>query len=603
MISPAFVEANYEVLESLIRERRRQRHNENLRTELEYFSEEYDEEREMEPRPTRVREAIPISQAVSSRVRRQKERVVEIEDAPNKEGSKVERNNEGGRGHHPSTNIGGNLPPNGTHLSCNAQPFNLQPSNGPIPVQGVAPPSEDLPPINPIGDMLCKPPREVAFPYLMGSCTPQLDRGLPLLDGLKMPSHVGSYDGKGDPSNFLHLFESAIRSILNYEDLKAKFRFHFSQQKKFTKTHLAVYNIKQKEGESTRAFVTRKKENKEIAPVEAPILMISSQDQTQKRKSAEEPINGLGEITFPPVLDIKNSSDPVLKPALQSLRVDSWVPLVGFSREHSWPLGEVPLEITIGDGSLIRTEVLNFVIIWSNSPHNLLLGRTTMQRMGIVVSTIHGKIKFHIPKGIGTVLSTYDPPERDERKNKSKTTCSEIAKNVLSYRDAEERIIFNTKNLAKGEKPNVGSQPSHGEEKRRKMENVESLSGFQLKYFLDAYKGYHQIQMAEEDEDKTAFFAGKEVFCYQKMPFGLKNARATYQRLGDKIFGDLIRRNLEAYVNDMVIKSTAEEDMLQDIHYKSRNKGQPVEGQGSDRSRSANNAQRNIEPQWEASNT
>ncbi|GJY66781.1 hypothetical protein Tco_0469019 [Tanacetum coccineum] len=47
--------------------------------------------------------------------------------------------------------------------------------------------------------------------------------------------------------------------------------------------------------------------------------------------------------------------------------------------------------------------------------------------------------------------------------------------------------------------------------------------------FLDAYKGYHQIQMAEEDEDKTTFFTRKGVFCYQKMPFGLKNARETYQ--------------------------------------------------------------------------
>ncbi|GKB91805.1 hypothetical protein Tco_0964077, partial [Tanacetum coccineum] len=134
-----------------------------------------------------------------------------------------------------------------------------------------------------------------------------------------------------------------------------------------------------------------------------------------------------------------------LKPALQSLKVDLRVPLIGFSREHSWPLGEVLLEVTIGDDSLTRTEVLNFVIIWSNSPHNLLLGRTAMQRMGIVVSTIHGAIKFHTPKGIGTVLSTYEPPERDKRKKKSKTTCSEIAKNVLNYGDAEERIIFNTK--------------------------------------------------------------------------------------------------------------------------------------------------------------
>ncbi|GKE89790.1 hypothetical protein Tco_1567265 [Tanacetum coccineum] len=57
---------------------------------------------------------------------------------------------------------------------------------------------------------------------------------------------------------------------------------------------------------------------------------------------------------------------------------------------------------------------------------------------------------------------------------------------------------------------------------------IESLSGFRLTYFLDAYKGYHQIQMAEEDEDKTAFYAGEGVFCYKKMPFGLKNAGSTY---------------------------------------------------------------------------
>ncbi|GKA70104.1 reverse transcriptase domain-containing protein [Tanacetum coccineum] len=71
--------------------------------------------------------------------------------------------------------------------------------------------------------------------------------------------------------------------------------------------------------------------------------------------------------------------------------------------------------------------------------------------------------------------------------------------------------------------------------------------------------------MAEGDKDKTTFFAGEGVFCYRKMPFGLKNAGATYQRLVDKVFHDQIGRNLEAYVDDMVIKSTSEEDMLADI--------------------------------------
>ncbi|GJT91538.1 reverse transcriptase domain-containing protein [Tanacetum coccineum] len=94
---------------------------------------------------------------------------------------------------------------------------------------------------------------------------------------------------------------------------------------------------------------------------------------------------------------------------------------------------------------------------------------------------------------------------------------------------------------------------------------IESLSGFHLKYFLDAYKGYHQIQMAEEDEDKTAFYAGEGVFCYKKIPFGLKNAGATYQRLVDKVFSHQIQRNLKAYIDDMVIKSTSEEEILKDI--------------------------------------
>ncbi|GJZ57935.1 reverse transcriptase domain-containing protein [Tanacetum coccineum] len=71
--------------------------------------------------------------------------------------------------------------------------------------------------------------------------------------------------------------------------------------------------------------------------------------------------------------------------------------------------------------------------------------------------------------------------------------------------------------------------------------------------------------MAEGDEDKTAFFVGEGVFCYRKMPFGLKNAGATYQRLVDKVFSKQIGRNLEAYVDDMVIKSTSEEGMLSDI--------------------------------------
>ncbi|GKC97208.1 reverse transcriptase domain-containing protein [Tanacetum coccineum] len=94
---------------------------------------------------------------------------------------------------------------------------------------------------------------------------------------------------------------------------------------------------------------------------------------------------------------------------------------------------------------------------------------------------------------------------------------------------------------------------------------VESLCGFHFKCFLDAYKGYHQIQMAKEDEEKTAFITSQGIFCYTKMPFGLRNARATYQRLVDKAFHKQIRRNLEVYVDDLVIKSRTEDKIVRDI--------------------------------------
>ncbi|GJX45060.1 reverse transcriptase domain-containing protein [Tanacetum coccineum] len=94
---------------------------------------------------------------------------------------------------------------------------------------------------------------------------------------------------------------------------------------------------------------------------------------------------------------------------------------------------------------------------------------------------------------------------------------------------------------------------------------VESLCGFPFKCFLDAYKGYHQIQMAKEDEEKTAFITSQGIFCYTKMPFGLRNAGATYQCLVDKAFHKQIGRNLEVYVDDLVIKSRTKDEIVRDI--------------------------------------
>nr|GEW56895.1 reverse transcriptase domain-containing protein [Tanacetum cinerariifolium] len=94
---------------------------------------------------------------------------------------------------------------------------------------------------------------------------------------------------------------------------------------------------------------------------------------------------------------------------------------------------------------------------------------------------------------------------------------------------------------------------------------IEAFIGHPFKCFLDAYKGYHQIQMSKEDEDKTALYIDHGTYCYVKMPFGLKNAGATYQRLIDSAFQTQLGRNLEVYVDDMVIKSMTEQDTIMDI--------------------------------------
>ncbi|RVW81425.1 Transposon Ty3-I Gag-Pol polyprotein [Vitis vinifera] len=74
---------------------------------------------------------------------------------------------------------------------------------------------------------------------------------------------------------------------------------------------------------------------------------------------------------------------------------------------------------------------------------------------------------------------------------------------------------------------------------------VDSTSGQGMLSFLDAFSGYHQIPMSPDDEEKTAFITPHDLYCYKVMPFGLKNAGATYQRLMTKIFKPLIGRSVE----------------------------------------------------------
>ena len=84
---------------------------------------------------------------------------------------------------------------------------------------------------------------------------------------------------------------------------------------------------------------------------------------------------------------------------------------------------------------------------------------------------------------------------------------------------------------------------------------VDATSGHELLSFMDAFSGYNQIRMDPNDQENTSFITGQGTYCYQVMPFGLKNAGATYQRLVNKMFQKQIGTSMEVYIDDMLVKS------------------------------------------------
>ena len=94
---------------------------------------------------------------------------------------------------------------------------------------------------------------------------------------------------------------------------------------------------------------------------------------------------------------------------------------------------------------------------------------------------------------------------------------------------------------------------------------MDSMVGHKLLTFMDAFSGYNQIQMAEEDQEKIAFITSQGLYCYRVMPFGLKNVGAMYQRLVNQMFSKQIERNVEVYMDNMLVKGEEEEDHLDDL--------------------------------------
>ncbi|GJR11999.1 reverse transcriptase domain-containing protein [Tanacetum coccineum] len=285
------------------------------------------------------------------------------------------------------------------------------------------------------------------------------------------PSMFGSRRSR-DMSKYCHFYKDHGHDTNDCRQLR-------NQIKEAVKLGQLSHLVKGIKKERVKAFENQRtewKKDKITTPIEAPILMIRQDELYIKNKVEGLTFEGK-EITFPS--GGSNSSAPIvikskifgrevnrvhmdggssceviykhcfmkLKPSIRASKVDSKVPLIGFSGEKSWSIGKIPLEITIGDPPLTRKETLKFMIVKSDSPYNMLLGRTTMQKMGIMVFTIHGAIKFHTTEGIGTVFLTYESDKVKEGIKKIRETPPTSEKGGFSCTTAEEKVVVNNKYL------------------------------------------------------------------------------------------------------------------------------------------------------------
>jgi hypothetical protein len=94
---------------------------------------------------------------------------------------------------------------------------------------------------------------------------------------------------------------------------------------------------------------------------------------------------------------------------------------------------------------------------------------------------------------------------------------------------------------------------------------VDSAANAAIMSLLDCFSGYHQCWMAKEDEEKTSFITPFGTFCFVRMPEGLKNAGSTFTRMSGTVFKPQIGKNIQAYVDDLVVKSSSRASHVSDL--------------------------------------
>uniref|UniRef100_A0A2N9EFL0 Integrase catalytic domain-containing protein n=1 Tax=Fagus sylvatica TaxID=28930 RepID=A0A2N9EFL0_FAGSY len=269
-------------------------------------------------------------------------------------------------------------------------------------------------------------------------------------------------------------------------------------------------------------------------------------------------------------------------------------PIFGFSGEPVVPLGKTVLLVLAGPINL-QTE---FIVVKASSPYNAIMGHDWLHRMKAIPSTLHQKLRFPTKTGImelngdqvaakQCVLAAFKQKGAAERAIASTSDKQSRRFHLVVLEEVEHLLasgairevqypvwLSNTVVVKKKNgKWRVGIDftdlnkacPKDPFPLPRIDQLVDSASGHARLSFLDAFQGYHQIPMNVADQEKTAFITPRGTYYYKVMLFGLKNAGATYQGMVTKMFGHMIGKTVEVYIDDMLVKSLREENHVANL--------------------------------------
>nr|GEZ28296.1 reverse transcriptase domain-containing protein [Tanacetum cinerariifolium] len=396
----------------------------------------------------------------------------------------------------------------------------------------------------------------------------------------RMPNNVKTYDGTGDPKICQKFSGSSTgaakvwfdelppESIDSYKDLKAAFLAYFMQQKKYVKDPVEIHNIKQKDGETIEDFMKRFKvetgrmkgapecmrisglmhevNNLELTkclnervPKTMEEMMITttafirgeaaaaskkkghaSWKQRTTRKKVTQSFERVKEITFPPLAARSETEGPLVIEAEMG--------------------GHMIHRITV----LIPTECTS--VITSSA-----VSREERTRPANFKVTLHPDFPDQ-EVAIGGTLSDKGRTE----------LCSILKKNldIFAWQSSDmtgvpRSVAKHRLNIREGYSPvrqkKKGQAPERAKAIPAEVQKLVEAGIMREVYYHDWLSNPVMIQLAEPNEEKTAFHTGQGVYCYTKMPFGLKNAGATYQRLMDKAFESQIGQILAYFLIEM----------------------------------------------------